>query len=138
MKKIEMSQNRISLLFFIVLFACVLCSNAQEYNPFDVRYRNNIKGDLTFIANNIVNRDDGTTTGTPEDPYDLTGDSSNYNDRLDMQFIDKTMIRRHLVPVGQISPSRRPVATWFAMRDSIGPLPTPVPRQEMRWARTDR
>ena len=28
---------------------------AQEFNNFDVRYQDNIKGDLTFIANNIVN-----------------------------------------------------------------------------------
>ncbi len=82
-----MAQNRISI-FLILLIGCLFFAHAQEYNTFDVRYQNNIKGDLTFIANNIVNRDDGTTTGTPGDPYDLTGDSSNYNDLLDMQYID--------------------------------------------------
>jgi len=61
---------------------------SQEYNTFDVRYQNNIKGDLTFIGNNIVNRDDGTATSEPEDPYNLTGNASTYNDWLNMQYID--------------------------------------------------
>lgn len=30
---------------------------SQVKNDFDVRYANEIRGDLTFIANNIVNRD---------------------------------------------------------------------------------
>ncbi|WP_127023384.1 T9SS type B sorting domain-containing protein [Flagellimonas beolgyonensis] len=59
---------------------------AQVKNNFDVRYVNRLKGDLTFIANNIVNRDSGSTD--PEDPYNLTGSSSEYNDRLNMQYID--------------------------------------------------
>ena len=45
------------------LFACVVLFSyvgiSQEFNTFDVRYQNNLKGDLTFIANNIVNRDGG-------------------------------------------------------------------------------
>ena len=61
---------------------------AQEYNNFEVRYQNNIRGDLTFIANNIVNRDGGTGNTEPEDPYNSTGNSSTYNDWLDMQYID--------------------------------------------------
>ena len=59
---------------------------AQVKNTFDVRYENRLKGDLTFIANNIVNRDEGSND--PEDPYNLTGSSSEYNDRLNMQYID--------------------------------------------------
>ncbi len=59
---------------------------AQVKNNFDVRYVNRLKGDLTFIANNIVNRDD--SSNNPEDPYNLTGNSSEYNDRLNMQYID--------------------------------------------------
>ncbi|MEJ2161742.1 MAG: SprB repeat-containing protein [Robiginitalea sp.] len=59
---------------------------AQEFNSFDVRYQDNIKGDLTFIANNIVNRQTGSED--PEDPYNITGNSSTYNDWLDMQYID--------------------------------------------------
>ncbi|MDF0714816.1 T9SS type B sorting domain-containing protein [Muricauda sp. 334s03] len=59
---------------------------AQVKNNFDVRYENELRGDLTFIANNIVNRDEGGDN--PEDPYNLTGSSSEYNDRLNMQYID--------------------------------------------------
>ncbi|WP_222982592.1 T9SS type B sorting domain-containing protein [Flagellimonas meishanensis] len=61
---------------------------SQEYNSFDIRYQDNIKGDLTFIANNIVNRDGGTGSTEPEDPYNVTGNSSTYNDWLDMQYVD--------------------------------------------------
>ena len=75
------------LIFAFVLFLSYI-GIAQEYNTFDIRYQNNIKGDLTFIANNIVNRDGGTGTTEPEDPYNSTGNSSTYNDWLDMQYID--------------------------------------------------
>ncbi len=75
-----------------IRLACALLISfaglSQEYNTFDVRYQNNIKGDLTFIANNIVNRDGGTSSTEPEDPYDATGSSSTYNDWLNMQYID--------------------------------------------------
>ncbi|MDF0706910.1 T9SS type B sorting domain-containing protein [Flagellimonas okinawensis] len=59
---------------------------SQVKNDFDVRYENRLKGDLTFIANNIVNRDEGSDG--PESPYNATGSSSEYNDRLNMQYID--------------------------------------------------
>ncbi|MBR9855219.1 MAG: DUF11 domain-containing protein, partial [Algicola sp.] len=59
---------------------------SQVKNNFDVRYENRLKGDLTFIANNIVNRDSGSRD--PEDPYNVTGSSSSYNDNLNMQYID--------------------------------------------------
>ncbi|NER09937.1 hypothetical protein [Muriicola jejuensis] len=66
------------LLAGITLFT--LMGYAQEFTPFTIRYQNNIKGDLTFIANNIVNRDGGTGNTEPEDPYNATGNSSTYND----------------------------------------------------------
>ncbi|AKA34957.1 T9SS type B sorting domain-containing protein [Flagellimonas lutaonensis] len=77
---------RIALCLGIGLFSFIGFS--QEYNTFDIRYQNNIKGDLTFIANNIVNRDGGTGSTEPEDPYNATGNSSTYNDWLNMQYID--------------------------------------------------
>ena len=52
------------------------------------RYQNNIKSDLTFIANNIVNRNGGTGTTQPEDPYNATGNSSTYIDWLNQKYID--------------------------------------------------
>lgn len=88
----------------VLLFACSLYS--QEYTPFtrtypsgdNFRYQTNIKGDLTFIANSILNRDGGTSTTEPEDPYNNlstngswnseTGGQLNYNDYKDMQYID--------------------------------------------------
>lgn len=72
----------------LLLFFLSWAGMAQEYNTFDVRYQNNIKGDLTFIGNNIVNRDGGTATTEPEDAYNATGNASTYNDWLDMQYIN--------------------------------------------------
>ncbi|MBL7471738.1 T9SS type B sorting domain-containing protein [Robertkochia sediminum] len=59
---------------------------AQVKNDLEVRYQSNIRGDITFIANNIMNRDDNAHD--PEDPYNATGTASQYNDRLNMQYID--------------------------------------------------
>ncbi|MGB5783359.1 MAG: hypothetical protein WBM42_15910, partial [Eudoraea sp.] len=74
------------------LFTCVVLFSyigiSQEFNTFDVRYQNNLRGDLTFIANNIVNRNGGTGSTQPEDAYNSTGNSSTYNDWLNMQYID--------------------------------------------------
>ncbi|WP_318343128.1 T9SS type B sorting domain-containing protein [Flagellimonas baculiformis] len=72
--------------FVTCLLLCSFSGFSQVKNDFDVRYENKIKGDLTFIANNIVNRDTNDTE--PEDPYNLTGSSSSYNDDLNMQYID--------------------------------------------------
>ena len=74
----------------LIAFALVVSvlGYAQQYNSFDIRYQDNIRGDLTFIANNIVNRDGGTSTTEPEDPYNATGNSSTYNDWLNQQYID--------------------------------------------------
>ena len=51
---------------------------SQEYNSFEVRYQDNIKGDLTFIANQIVNRDGGTATTEPEDAYNNLNNNGDY------------------------------------------------------------
>jgi|GEM_PF-1753908 len=74
------------ILFACIFFACVSSLSAQVKNDFDVRFQNNIRGELTFIANNIVNRD--TNNRDPEVPYNATGSSSSYNDDLNMQYID--------------------------------------------------
>ena len=93
-----------------LLLAClILCSFvgfSQEFTPFtrtypsgdNFRYQTNIKGDLTFISNQILNRDGGTATTTPEDGYNNlstnnnnnleTGGRRNYNDFKDMQYIN--------------------------------------------------
>ncbi|MDG3584172.1 T9SS type B sorting domain-containing protein [Galbibacter pacificus] len=74
------------LLIACIFFAGIFALSAQVKNNFDVRYQDNIRGELTFIANNIVNRD--SNYRDPEDPYDATGSSSSYNDDLNMQYID--------------------------------------------------
>ncbi|MGJ8659795.1 MAG: beta strand repeat-containing protein, partial [Cellulophaga fucicola] len=76
---------------------------SQVKNNFEPRYDNSIRGDLTIIANNIVNRegDEGYWVGNwwsgytyvsdpkvPNDPYNQTGSSSTANDSWDMQYID--------------------------------------------------
>ena len=68
-----------------MLFLMFLGS-AQEFKSFEIRYQENLKGELTFIANNILNR--STNQDAPESPYNLTGNSSQYNDYLNMQYID--------------------------------------------------
>ncbi len=84
-------------LFF---FLTTSFSFAQVKNDFDVRYSADIRGELTFAANNIVSAQiDAYCTGrrrnrvcypeqTPNDPYNLTGSASDFNDNIDMQYID--------------------------------------------------
>ncbi|MCK0161228.1 T9SS type B sorting domain-containing protein [Allomuricauda sp. F6463D] len=75
---------RWSITTCLLLFA--YAGFSQVKNDFDVRYENKLKGDLTFIANNIVNRD--SNNRDPEDSYNRTGNNSSYNDDLNMQYID--------------------------------------------------
>lgn len=96
-------QLKLTKYFLVLLFLFLgsFTAFSQVKNNFDVRYEADIRGELTFIANNIVNRQsNGYWSGpwwdrvwnpvvtTPNDPYDLTGGSSSYNDNLDMQYID--------------------------------------------------
>jgi gliding motility-associated-like protein/uncharacterized repeat protein (TIGR01451 family) len=74
------------ILLFLGMALISWVGTSQVKNTFDVRYENELRGDLTFIANNIVNRDSGSRD--PEDPYNATGSSSSYNDDLNMQYID--------------------------------------------------
>lgn len=57
-------------------------SYSQIKNSFDIRYQTTVRGDLTIISNNIVNK---TPTNVA---YNLVGNASEYNDQVDMQFID--------------------------------------------------
>ncbi|MDX1364471.1 MAG: hypothetical protein R3243_09655, partial [Arenibacter latericius] len=81
---------------------------SQVKNDFEVRYADEIRGDITFIANNIVNRQADAYSErrwvrrngrwvretihypevSPNDPYNEVGNSSEYNDNLNMQYID--------------------------------------------------
>ncbi len=88
------------LLLFFFLFLGGFAAFSQVKNNFSVRYEADIRGELTFIANNIVSaQQDAYCTGrgrnrvcypaiTPNDPYNNTGNSSDYNDDINMQYID--------------------------------------------------
>lgn len=94
------SINIKKLLLTGFLLLGVFSAFSQVKNNFEVRYENELRGDITFIANNIVNREsNGYWSGpwwrrvwnpaaSPNDPYNNTGNSSSYNDDLDMQYID--------------------------------------------------
>ena len=104
-----MGKHYSKCLFFILFLALGLQTGvSQVKNDFDVRYEADIRGELTFIANNIVNRQVAERTErqwvfrngrwrrewvtipaiSPNDPLNDTGSSSDYNDNYDMQYID--------------------------------------------------
>ncbi|MEP3208508.1 MAG: SprB repeat-containing protein, partial [Maribacter sp.] len=93
-----MIPNFTKKLLVLSVFLLSLIGFSQEYNNFEVRYQDNIKGDLTFISNQIVNRDGGTATTEPEDGYNNlstnnnnnpeTGGRQNYNDYKQMQYVN--------------------------------------------------
>ncbi len=70
------------LLFFIPVNWC----HAQMAVPFKERYKANIKGDMTIIANSILNRID--KKHTPNDPYNDQSIDAITNDEIDMEYID--------------------------------------------------
>ncbi|RIA11114.1 gliding motility-associated-like protein [Flavobacteriaceae bacterium MAR_2010_72] len=90
------------LLVLLILICASFSVKAQIKEAFEVRYQNNIRGDLLFIANNIVNRntvDHGINTHSYCDPalsdselpnteYNTLGSTSLYNDCLYMEYID--------------------------------------------------
>ncbi|RNC92297.1 MAG: hypothetical protein ED555_04160 [Allomuricauda sp.] len=93
-----MGKRLLKGILYLGVGLCMFFGHAQEYNNFEVRYQNNLRGDLTFIGNNIVNRDGGTSSTEPNDPYNNlstnnnsnneTGGRYNYNDYKDMRYID--------------------------------------------------
>lgn len=58
---------------------------SQEEIPFSIRYQNYIQGDLTFIANNIVNRNERQNAN---ESYDKATGYSKLNDEFEMSYID--------------------------------------------------
>ncbi len=99
-----MMPNFTKKILILGLFLLGYTGFSQEYTPFSVRYQDNIKGDLTFISNQIVNRLDPVNGVTPLDPYNNlntngawnpasnrnfeTGGRYNYNDYKDMRYIN--------------------------------------------------
>ncbi len=74
-----------SIYIFIFLSNSSLLS-AQLTVPFKVRYQSYVKGDMTVIANNIVNRRD--YNNGPEIPYYNHTSSANLNDEFNMEYVD--------------------------------------------------
>ncbi|GGD22156.1 SPOR domain-containing protein [Flavobacterium orientale] len=70
--------------FFLLLLSTSLLAQVQV--PFKPRFEVKIKGDMTFIANNILNRID--KRNSTNEPYnDITFENTS-NDDFDMEYID--------------------------------------------------
>lgn len=78
-----MKQKVACFLFFI---GGLMATKAQVSQPFSIRYQSFVKGDMTLIANSIVNRKDYTES--PNDPYNTLDKSSRNNDEFVMEYID--------------------------------------------------
>lgn len=76
--------KKLSLLFAILFANCF--SYGQLPVPFKVRYQSYVKGDMTVIANNIVNRKD--YGNNPNMPYMNATKTAKLNDEFEMFYID--------------------------------------------------
>jgi hypothetical protein len=59
---------------------------AQLGSPFKMRYQGNLKGDMTLIANSIVNRNEKKDNANS--PYNQLDDKAKLNDEFEMVYID--------------------------------------------------
>lgn len=73
-------------LYTILFFTLSSASFAQLSVPFKMRYQGFVKGDMSVIANNIVNRVD-YNNGSNQPYYNHTN-SAKLNDEFDMEYID--------------------------------------------------
>lgn len=76
--------RRIFIITVLVCFANIGFS--QVTVPFKSRYKGKIKGEMTFVANNILNRID--KKNSPKDPYNDLSYENILNDDFDMEYID--------------------------------------------------
>jgi len=79
MRKITISQK---IVVVLILLLGTITSSAQIKNPFDVRFQTTVRGDLTMISNNILNRKTNNTSAN------TSYNGTEANDNLDMQYID--------------------------------------------------
>lgn len=77
--------NKKCISLFLLLFVSIEIFS-QVAVPFSVRRQIYVKGDMTMIANNIVNRKD--FFNSPNTPYNKTDNNAKLNDQFDMQYID--------------------------------------------------
>lgn len=71
---------------FVLFFLISTTFQAQEMAPFKKRFSITVKGDMTFIANNILNRIDRESS--PNIPYDNRSFESLINDEIEMEYIN--------------------------------------------------
>lgn len=81
-----MSQISYKKLFLLLFFMSVSWCHAQMAIPFKERYKANVKGDMTIIANSILNRIN--KKNSPNDPYNDQSIDAITNDEIDMEYID--------------------------------------------------
>lgn len=81
-----MNQIRYKNLFLVLFFISFNFCHAQMAVPFKERYKANIKGDMTIIANSILNRID--KKNSPNNPYNDQSIDAITNDEIDMEYID--------------------------------------------------
>ena len=70
----------------VILFFSFSVSFAQLSVPFKARYQGLVKGDMTVIANNIVNRVDYNNSSN--EPYYNHTNKAQLNDEFYMDYID--------------------------------------------------
>lgn len=67
---------------FLILLLTAYLATAQVGTPFSKRYDNRLKGELTFLSNNIVSKDDNTISSN--DPYN----GNENNNGVNVEYID--------------------------------------------------
>lgn len=81
-----MQNNRRQYFLLALMFAIFNGGFAQLTVPFKERYKVTLKGDMTIIANSILNRID--KKNSPNDPYNDQSIDAITNDEADMEYID--------------------------------------------------
>lgn len=80
----KVSRNCFPLLLLLFFFS--ENSYSQLAVPFKVRYQSFVKGDMTVISNNIVNRKESRTFTS--EPYNDVSENAKLNDQFEMNYID--------------------------------------------------
>lgn len=80
----KVSGNCFPLLLLLFFFS--ENSYSQLAVPFKVRYQSFVKGDMTVISNNIVNRKESRTFTS--EPYNDISENAKLNDQFEMNYID--------------------------------------------------
>lgn len=74
---------------FVITIFTIFCTDlafSQVQVPFKPRYKGEVRGEMTFIANNILNRID--KKHSPKDAYNDLSHENISNDDFDMEYID--------------------------------------------------